>query len=181
MRYVYLDCEFVRDDLSATGLISIGITSNGYSYYAVNSGMKTAPIMASEWMVENVWPHIPSTRRFILDRSHPDVRGYSTIRQEVSDFFESVSLTGNATDDIKLVAYCGGQDIVRLHGLWNHDWSVMPPHIPRYLHDIQEDIVDAGIHEGDLPQQDPGTLHHALFDAEHDEVLHRFLEENRGS
>lgn len=181
MRNVYLDCEFNRGDLSPSGLISIGITSEGHSYYAVNSGMKTAEIRASEWMMENVWPHIPSTRRFILDRSHKDVKDYDTIKAEVSDFFESMAVVGDSNYDVRLIAWCGGQDLVRLHGLWNHDWSVMPPWIPRYLHDIQEDIVNSGIDESDLPEQDPQTKHHALFDAEHDEILHRFLEEARGS
>lgn len=179
MRYVYLDCEFTREDLTATGLISIGITSDGENYYAVNSAMKTAPIRSSPWMMENVWPHIPSSRRFILDRAHPDVRDYGTIRNEVSDFFGS--LTGGDPDIVRLVAWCGGQDLVRLHGLWNHDWAVMPVWIPRYLHDLGEDITDSGISESDLPGQDPQTQHHALYDAKHDETLHRFLEENRGS
>ena len=85
MRNVYLDCEFMPGDLTETGLISIGITSDGDGYYAVNSGMKTAPIRASKWMMENVWPHIPSTRRFILDRSHKAVKDYDTIREEGAD------------------------------------------------------------------------------------------------
>ena len=41
--------------------------------------------------------------------------------------------------------------------------------------------MNSGIDESDLPEQDPQTKHHALFDAEHDEILHRFLEEARGS
>ena len=175
MRNVYLDCEFMTGDLTETGLISIGITSDGDGYYAVNSGMKTAPIRASKWMMENVWPHIPSTRRFILDRSHKAVKDYDTIREEVSDFFRSLG------EGVRLFAWCGGQDLVRLHGLWNHDWSQMPMWIPRYLHDLQEDIDDSGIPEDELPAQDPSTAHHALHDAEHDEAIHRFLEEARGS
>lgn len=177
MRNVYLDCEFVREDLTATGLMSIGLTSNGHSYYAVNSAMKTETIRTSEWMMERVWPHIPTMSRFVLDRSHADVRDYGTIRRQVSNFFEVVSGTGNAMEDIRLMAWCGGQDIVRLHGLWNHDWSVMPRWIPRYLHDIQEDIVDLGIREEDLPEQDPLTQHHALYDAQHDEALYRFIQD----
>lgn len=180
MKYVYLDCEFLREDFHPSGLVSIGITSGNDSYYAVNQGMDIRALHRSEWMTQNVLPHLPtvsygSSSDSLLDLSHPDVWEYGQIREDVSSFFASISLTGNATDDIKLSAWCGGQDLVRLHGMWRHDWSVMPSWIPRYIHDIQEDIVDSGIHEGDLPQQDPQTVHHALFDAQHDEVLHQFL------
>jgi hypothetical protein len=175
VKYVYLDCEFVPDDLSFRGLVSIAVTDGETSFYAVNSTMDTRRVCSRGWMVENVWRHIPSLDVGVLDLGHRDVKSPEVIRESISGLFEDLCPSGNAKKDLKLVALCGGQDIVRLHGLWNHDWSVMPKWIPRYLHDLQEDLIDAGLTDDDLPQQDPATEHHALYDALYDKTVQEAL------
>lgn len=177
MRDIFIDCEFIRDDLTPYGLVSIALSSGEDFYYAVNADMDVSSLQQDKWMVDNVWKHLPSKRRFILDRSHPDVKRIPRIRDDIHEWFESLSNTGDANKDFKLHAWYGGQDIVRLQGLWIHDWVRMPCAIPRYLHDIQEDLVDAGVDDEDLPTQDPNTVHHALHDARHDEVIFQFLRE----
>lgn len=56
--YCY-DTEFL-DDGSTIELISIGIVcDDGREYYAVNSDMDTQRIGKHQWLMDNVWPHLP--------------------------------------------------------------------------------------------------------------------------
>lgn len=199
MKCVYLDCEFLVNDFSPAGLISIGITTKEASYYAVNANMDQRAVQESKWLRENVWNHLPtiwnrresgiftidmlreifSFRRMNtskLNMSHADVRPYSLIREEVGSFFRSACLPyGDSRDGLRMFANCGGQDIVRLHTLWSNDWSAMPRQIPRYLDDIERLIIDSGVSEDQLPQQPEDQKHHALMDAEYDQKVHQFL------
>ncbi|MGC5236896.1 hypothetical protein [Streptomyces albogriseolus] len=82
---VDLDCEFLPGDLSRRGLLSIGLSAGpGRTYYAVNAEMETAAVLRRSWMRENVWPHLPLTAEGALNRSHPDVKSYHQIRDEVA-------------------------------------------------------------------------------------------------
>lgn len=43
-----------------------------------------------------------------------------------------------------LYAYYGGQDICRVHCLWDNDWALMPDQIPRWFVELQALVVQAG-------------------------------------
>lgn len=174
IRNVYLDCEFLPAVTATRGLVSIGLTDDqGVDYYAVNGDMDAAAVMAVPWMVNNVWPFLPrftpdiDGHRGFLDRDDPAVRPLDTIRREVAAYFQQTDAT-----ETRLWAYYGGQDIGRLHSLWDNDWSAMPEQIPRWFSELQALVVDAG--RPPLPVQDAGE-HHALADARYNRKMHEYL------
>jgi hypothetical protein len=178
VRHVYLDTEFMRDDLTYRGLVSIALTDDdGNDYYAVNHNMGDVAVRDDDWMRENVWPYLPRTvtnykiRGEIehLDRNHPDVRFYGEIADQVAAYFTDTKATTTY-----LYARNGAQDVVRLHGLWDHDWGVMPKTIPRWFIDIHALIEQAGNPDG-IPEMESGA-HHPLEDARHNRTVRHFLE-----
>lgn len=166
-RFVYLDCEFLPADPTTRGLVSIGLTDHeGADYYAVNRGMDVAALLAVPWMVDNVWPYLP-TADHDLDYAHYDVHSVTAIRSGIAAYFANTD-----ADETRLFAWYGGQDICRLHSLWDNDWSVMPDQIPRWFTELEALIVDASHPERPvLPVQDGGE-HHALADARYNSKLH---------
>ncbi|WP_217223112.1 3'-5' exoribonuclease [Streptomyces anulatus] len=164
---IYADCEFIRHDMSTRGLISVGITDRaGHDYYAVNADMDEQYILHSTdetavWLRQHVWPLLPLTTDHALDRAHPDVKTTDRIRQEIAAYY--ASRTG-----ARMWAYFGAGDLIRIHGLWDHDWGRMPDGVPyrhRELADLIEDFrltVPA--------QQTPA--HHALNDAHYNRLMH---------
>lgn len=170
VRNVYLDTEFLRWDLSPSGLVSIALTDDqDRTYYAVNRDMDYGLVMANDWMRENVWPFLPKTATHALDREHKDCRKLRQIRVDLAQYF---ALTGQP---VHLYAYYGAQDVVRLHGLWDGNWDEMPKPIPRWFFDLKALAVQAGNPE--LPEQASGA-HHPLEDARHNRATHRFLLEH---
>jgi hypothetical protein len=181
-RFVYLDCEFLPADPDITGLVSIGLTDDqGVDYYAVHAEMDQAALHAIPWMVENVWPHLPLYREQTdggrlseLDYDDPAVQSIKDIRAGVARYFADTDAT-----ETRLFAWYGGQDICRLHSLWDNDWSVMPDQIPRWFTELEALIVDASHPERPkLPVQDGGE-HHALADARYNRQLHGFVLRHR--
>lgn len=166
-RNVYLDCEFLRGDLTNSGLVSLALTDDeDRSYYAVNAEMEYGLVMADEWMRANVWPFLPKTATHALDREHKDCRKLRQIRHDLEGYFQ-------LTDEkVHLYAYYGAQDVVRLHGLWDGNWEEMPKAIPRWFFDLKALAVQAG--DPVLPEQASGA-HHPLEDARHNRTMHRFL------
>ncbi|MFB7359610.1 hypothetical protein [Streptomyces gardneri] len=179
VRRVYLDTEFLPADPTNRGLVSIGLTDDqGRSYYAVNQGMDTAAVLAVPWMVNNVWKFLPRLQHSChghpchghpsaLDVAHQDVKPLETIRAEVARYFADTDAS-----ETRLYAYYGGQDIGRLHMLWDNNWAVMPGYIPQWFTELQALIVDAG--NPQVPEQ-PAGAHHALADAEHNRRIHEHL------
>lgn len=173
-RFVYLDCEFLPADPSTRGLVSIGLTDDqGVDYYAVNADMDVAALLAVPWMVENVWPYLPrivfgyDEPGSILNCDDPAVQSIADIRAGVARYFADTD-----ADETRLFAWYGGQDICRLHSLWDNDWSVMPDQIPRWFTELEALIVEASHPERpELPVQDGGE-HHALADARYNSRLH---------
>jgi hypothetical protein len=176
-RFVYLDCEFLPADPATSGLVSIGLTDHqGVDYYAVNAEMDKAALHAIPWMVENVWPHLPLYRERTgddgwlseLDYDNPDVQSIADIRAGVASYFADTDAA-----ETRLFAWYGGQDICRLHSLWDNDWSVMPNQIPRWFTELEALIADVSHPDRlALPVQDDGE-HHALADARYNRTLHR--------
>jgi hypothetical protein len=177
VQYASLDTEFVPNNLTPTGLISMAIATEHASYYAVNADMDTRQVCEREWMVENVWKHIPNHGKGLLDYSHEDVKSYETIREEVDAFFRGLDLdpVERVTDQLSIIVNHGSQDMIRLHTLWNNDWHQEKPwYIPTSPDDMGcikrrlRRSPNGREVEMSLPVQDEATLHHALHDAEHE-------------
>lgn len=171
VRNVYLDCEFLPADPSVGGLVSIGLTDDeGVDYYAVNADMDIDAVLAVPWMVNNVWPFLPRItpnvdgHRGFLDFDALSVLPLEDIRRDITVYFNDTQAS-----ETRLYAYYGGQDICRLHSLWDNDWEAMPDQIPRWFTELEALIVDAG--RPPLPAQDGGE-HHALADARYNRTLH---------
>ncbi|MFM9373210.1 hypothetical protein [Streptomyces sp. Da 82-17] len=176
IRNVYLDCEFLAADPSLRGLVSIGLTDDhGVDFYAVHQDFDVAALLDSEWMVDNVWPSLPTVHApgalQALNLLHEDVLTADEIRTGVADYFADTDAT-----ETHLYAYYGGQDICRLHSLWDNNWAVMPDEIPRWFNELEMLRVQAG--GPDMPEQESG-LHNALEDARHNRRMHRFLREQQ--
>ncbi|MFI7096769.1 hypothetical protein [Streptomyces lydicus] len=173
-RNVYLDCEFLPAITATRGLVSIGLTDDqGVDYYAVNADMDVAALQAVPWMVNNVWPYLPrivfgmDDHCGILNTDDPAVLPIEEIRAGVTAYFNNTRAS-----ETRLYAYYGGQDIARLHSLWDNDWAAMPDRIPRWFTELEGLIVDAG--RPRMPEQESGE-HHALADARYNRVMHEAL------
>jgi hypothetical protein len=135
----------------------------------VNWDLNETAVRDDPWMRENVWPYLPRHDDENVDFHHPDVRLYKIIRDEVAAYFD------NTTADVTyLYANHGAQDIVRLHGLWDHDWTVMPDTVPRWFTDIKGLIAAAGIPADSIPEQ-PANAHHPLDDARYNRFVRHYL------
>lgn len=175
IRDVYLDCEFLPAISDTRGLVSIGlIDDQGVDFYAVNRDMDVAALLAVPWMVENVWTSLPTVQGSSwpgfdtdLDYAHQDIHSTAAMRSGISAYFDATD-----ADTTHLWAWYGGQDICRLHSLWDNDWSVMPDQIPRWFNELETLRWLAGGPE--MPEQ-PAGLHNALADARHNRRMHLFL------
>jgi hypothetical protein len=171
IRRVYLHCEFLPADPTVRGLVSIGLTDDaGHDYYAVNNGMDLTAVLNLPWMVDNVWPHLPRCTvdgyPDLLDRTHPDVKLIDEMRNDVARYF------ADGFPETHLYVYYGSQHICRLHSLWDNDWTAMPPAVPRWCHELQSLIAQAGYPP--LLEQAYGK-YHALTDAYYTRTLHEQL------
>jgi hypothetical protein len=165
-RKVFLDCEFIPEELELEGLLSIGMVDNmGNEYYAINSEANTWK--ASPFVKANVLPF------FDTPESYNHIRNTFDIREGVQNFFE-----GFDRNDTIVYAWCGSQDMVRLHSLWNHDWYAMPGCIPHWFQDIKGLLQIYQMTEDVLPVQDAKTQHHALYDAKYDKACYDVIMHN---
>lgn len=184
--YVHADTEFLSYDLTDGGFVSAGLVTKHASYYAVNADMNFDEIFRSgknaRWMSDNVLPHLPTIPHpvfgDILDTEHPDVKPYRIISSEVNQFLKAVTPTEDA-DDMEIIVKSGSQDMVRLHTLLSdNDWAQHGPWVPQYADDIariKRRACYLGLDKDELPVQDASTLHHALWDAEHEMRVHDYL------
>jgi hypothetical protein len=171
-RIVSIDTEFVPPVLGPRGLVSLAVTDGHDELYLINADTDFQTVLdwKHPWMIDNVVRHLPLTADGWLDRKHPQVVPYEEIQRACADFF------GRDKDRRpKVVANCGTQDVVRLHGLWDHDWSEMPRGVPHSFTDVNELQADLGISDEELPYRDPSGCHHALMDARHELAVYRFL------
>ncbi|MFI2620462.1 hypothetical protein [Streptomyces sp. NPDC018584] len=180
-RFVYLDCEFLPADPTTAGLVSLGLTDDqGVDYYAVNADMDVEALLCVPWMVDNVWPYLPTVSDtsaigggLDLAYGNRDVRSVAGIRADVARYFADTE-----ADETRLFAWYGGQDICRLHSLWDNNWQAMPDRIPRWFTELEALIADASHPtRPELPVQDSGE-HHALADARYNRQLHKAVIEH---
>ena len=169
---IFYDTEFI-DDGRTIDLVSIGmVAEDGRELYAVSSEFDVHRLQANPWLVENVWPSLPSYKHPSLtrchcgpghlDRNHPDVRSRPQIANLVADFILS-------TPDPQLWAYYSAYDHVALAQLWGPMIN-LPRGIPMQSDDIVTAAKLAGLTPSDLPKQADGH-HNALADARHNRVM----------
>lgn len=165
--YCY-DTEFV-DNGKTIDLISIGIVcEDGREYYAVNSDMNEEGVRSCDWLMENVWPHLPLVNyrkggyAGFLDKSSTLLKPKWCIANEVREFFAA------GGDDVELWAYYAAYDHVALAQLWGPMMN-LPKCIPMWTHDLMQLIEPLSGFEKPVQR---GDEHHALADARWDlEVL----------
>jgi hypothetical protein len=177
-RDLYIDCEFVPADLTAKGLLSMALVDDtGRTFYGINAQANWSAAYRMPFMKDHVLPHMPIVfhRDWAPELAvHPDpandfVMSYDELRDAVGEYFD-----GWDRHDMTLYAWCGAQDLTRLHGLWNHDWSTMPDSIPHWLMDLEALADEHHINMSEAPPQNE-FAHHALEDAMHDHHIHQFL------
>jgi hypothetical protein len=169
VRRIGLDCEFIPNNLTHSGLLTLSLVDDmGYKLYLVNTEADNETAYSLPFLREAVIPHIDA------GTGDPVYAGLVGMRERVQAFFELVPRYQS-----KVYAWCGAQDMVRLHGLWVHDWNFMPRSIPHSFTDIEELLFRYGISEDELPEQHESTKHHALWDAYHDLEIVRYIESRR--
>ena len=162
-RNTYADCEFIRQDPTESGLISVGITDTaGTEFYAVNAHVDQEVLRTDPFLREQVLPKLPLTAAGDLDLDHPHVRTPDQIRVGLAAYYA-------AGPPALFHAYFGAGDLMRLHALWEHRWDVMPQQIPRRPRELADLLEDHGVPE---PVQ-ASPEHHALNDARHNRDIHQ--------
>jgi hypothetical protein len=175
---VYYDLEFIEYRTGwfrkryAIDLISIGmVAEDGREYYAVNRDMPVRRIRRHEWLMKNVVPHLPKghgdqrlsmPKRWLFHYGDRAVKPETRIADEVAAFIQ-------ATPDVELWANYGAYDHVRLCWLWGLMID-LPPGVPMFTHDLQQERARLGIRDDDIPRQVLG-LHDALADARYNKGL----------
>lgn len=161
---IYMDWEFLEDGETITP-ISVGLVrEDGREYYAVFSDMPVDRIMRHDWLRANVVPSLPiikhdgirPLRKPFLDGSHPDVKGRTTIRDEVHRFIVD-------TPSVELWGWFSAYDHVCLAQLFGRMID-LPDGIPMWTNDLKQEHLRLG--EPALPKQECG-VHNALMDARH--------------
>ncbi len=170
----FYDTEFLElGPEDPIALISIGIVhpASGKTYYAVNSEMPVGSIKRQPWLMENVWPWLPTLKghpsggacRCIdarhLDKSDPVVKPRAQIASEIAMFI--ATLGSPKRDENELWAWYSSYDHVVLAQLFGRMID-LPECVPMFTRDLKDAHVRAG--SPVIPEQDSGE-HHALADA----------------
>lgn len=207
VRYFY-DTEFI-DNGHTIDLVSIGIVavpnwaleatnvdtdiefkflhSQARTYYAVNADVDLDALKSNDWLVRNVLPHLPLTRRdrldeyltyiptdppppsaldpVALDRTATEVKPHWVIANEVRDFLLAPVADAEVAEavEIELWADYGAYDHVALAQLWG-PMIALPPGVPMFTNDLQQLARAVGMADY-KPDQAPEDAHNALADA----------------
>ncbi|UXE03794.1 DnaQ-like DNA polymerase III subunit [Gordonia phage ObLaDi] len=169
MKYWY-DTEF-HEDGETIELISIGIVAeDGREYYAVNADLRVHRLRRNDWLMANVWPHLPTRPPGggftveTLDYEAAEVKPKDRIATEVRDFL----LAETAPE---LWAWYGAYDHVALAQLFGRMID-LPAGIPMWTNDLRQEQHRLG--DPPMPAQ-PGGEHNALADARHLRTMHARL------
>ena len=181
MSAIDYDLEFLEDGRTIE-LISIGmVCDDGREYYAVSQDMPKRTIRKHEWLMENVIPSLPQPHgdwrlhmppSWLFKYQDPAVKPRQQIANEVRDFILSVPSP-------QLWADYGAYDHVALCQLWG-TMMHLPAGVPMWTHDLRQEIERLGLTDDDLPKQEAG-LHNALADAQHNQVVRRWLAQQDGA
>jgi hypothetical protein len=176
-RAVFLDCEFLVDEVTNHGTLSIGLCdTSDREFYAINSEAYWATATRNDFHREYTLPQMPMIHG---DWLYPDVRDpavmdIASIRAGVQTFFGY-----SDRSDTVMYANCGAQDLIRIHALWRHNWGDMPKSIPHWFFDLKALVYILGIDENTLPVQESGA-HNALADAKHNRDVWKYIMERMG-
>lgn len=176
MKFWY-DTEFI-DDGKTIDLVSIGIVAeDGREFYAVSGEFDVRKLAAKPWLVEHVWPSLPtfkhpkSTRCACgighLDLEHPAVRSRGQIARAVQDFVL-------VDEHPELWSWYPSYDHVVLAQLYG-PMSELPTGMPMRTNDIEQEAERLQI-SGLLPDPPPGH-HNALVDARYHQQLYAFVQD----
>jgi hypothetical protein len=186
--FVYIDAEFLPNDHSPYGLISLALHSERGSKYMVNENVNSrlTDLRAIPFQREHILPKLPLRPAGDLDTGHPDVYTYRDMAEEVGEYFHAMTGGRNYRKHVGIIADHGTQDMQRIHNLFGNDWfGRMPPSVPRRPFADLATLEDlAGIEGGNLPngipmpEQASETAHHAMADAQWDREAHEFLLEH---
>lgn len=172
--YCY-DTEFLEDGKTIE-LISIGIVDqNGREYYAVNGDMDEWRVRDDDWLVANVWPHLP-TREITADDGRVEEwldwsSGVVKSREQIAKDVGAFLLGGVSAPE--LWAYYAAYDHVALAQLWGKMID-LPAGIPMYTHDLKQEMDRLGVSENSVPNT--GDEHDALADARWNRSMWAYLQ-----
>lgn len=181
---IFYDTEFIEDG-KTIDLVSIGmVAEDGRALYAVSAEFDEAKLHANPWLVENVWPSLPTCKhngegvavirchcnhgKGHLDPDDPAVRSRGQIARLVADFI-------GETPDPQLWAYYAAYDHVAYAQLFGRMID-LPDGLPMHTCDLMQEAQRLGLTPADLPEQ-PDGLHNALADAQHNLTRARFLDQ----
>lgn len=165
---VFYDFEFLEDGHLIDPISFGAITQSGARLYVINADLDEQRVANHEFLGEHIWPYLPTVPcktgcrcmqhgRGHLDRDHPDVRPLSQFRRTIDAFMV-------AAGPAELWADYAAYDHVTLSQLYG-PMVMLPPYMPRFTHDIQQEAARLGVAEAELPQPAPDGEHHALHDA----------------
>lgn len=171
---VYYDTEFLEEEIDGVPtiwLISIGaVREDGKTYYAVNRDMPVERIRKHSWLMENVWPYLPTVEtQGKLNEANSAVKSLDKIAGEVHQFF-----TADRRPP-EMWAYYGAYDHVRLMWLWGRMID-RPSNMPMWTNDLRQEMHRLGISSevSDFPEQE-SNLHKAIDDALWNKRVHEYL------
>lgn len=167
---IFYDTEFLEDGKTIE-LISIGmVAEDGDELYCINGEAPLEAIYQHEWLVKNVWPHLPlkyvSNFGPMWDEAHPDyynkVWSRGVIANAVMKFIKS-------KPNPELWAWYGAYDHVVLAQLWG-SMVKLPTDVPMWTNDLKQELTRLEKVLGkplryDLPKMSAYMEHNALADA----------------
>jgi hypothetical protein len=175
---IFYDFEFHENGVVIAPL-SIGmVRENGDEYYAIfRNPMHIDRAVQSDWLRENVIPHLPiiltsppgRPTAWRWNADHPDyqyVKPRITIAIEVYQFIRE-------TEDVELWAWFAAYDHVTLAQLWG-TMIDLPAEVPMHTMDLKQEAVRLG--NPAVPEQKSGH-HNALDDARHNMAIAEFLDD----
>ncbi|HTE56970.1 MAG TPA: 3'-5' exoribonuclease [Kofleriaceae bacterium] len=190
MTAIDYDFEFLENGRTIE-VISIGmVADDGREYYAVNSDAPWDRIKGHQWLMDNVWPHLPLrghksglatvgdgivTKLLepgVVDTSDSRVKPHWVIANEVRDFIQAAQEDVDQST-VELWANYGAYDHVALAQLWG-PMIRLPKGVPMFTNDIQQEARRLRVGWDELPKQESGE-HNALADARHNQVVRRWL------
>lgn len=169
MRY-FLDTEFTEDGRTID-LISIGIVAeDGREFYAESTEADLSK--ASEWVQENVLPHLWSRQSdqraanaWSRDGGHGGLLTRSAIKRELLDY------VAEAGESPEFWGYYADYDWVAVAQLFGTMMD-LPADWPMFCMDLKQEAVRLG--NPTLPEQSSAE-HHALADARWNQQVYDFL------
>lgn len=183
MTRFFYDTEFIEDG-QTIDLVSIGmVAEDGRELYAVSREFDEHALLSNPWLVDNVWPSLPtkpcppghrcmSNGHGHLDDYHPDVRPRAQIARMVRDFI--LGTDPDQLPHVELWAWYGAYDHVALAQLFGRMID-LPEGVPMWTNDLRQEAERLGVADH-MPEQ-PDGLHNALADAKHNLVRARFLDQ----